>query len=93
MFAGLQNYYSNYVEANAKAAMEKNTAQADGTSEISFDVGLLNFDVLRRKRAFYTGIDLQLKPEYGESKELLDFSGLPDIVPIKPKTGYVSTDF
>ena len=53
----------------------------------------MNFDVLRRKRAFYTGIDIQLKPEFGETKELLGWAQMPDVLPIRPKTGYVQTDY
>ena len=91
MLAALSGYYGDYRANQKKLAAEQLDAElrADGSSPISFQMEKMNFDVLRRKRAFYTGIDIQLKPEFGESKELLGWAQMPDVLPIKPKDGYV----
>jgi hypothetical protein len=40
---------------------------------------------LRRKRAFIKGVDIALEEEKTEKGDLVSFSDLPDILPIKPK--------
>ena len=60
MLAALSGYYSDYRANQKKLAAEQEDAElrAEGSSAISFQMEKMNFDVLRRKRAFYTGIDI-----------------------------------
>ena len=95
MLSALQGYYADYRVKQKKLSAEQEDAQirATGSSQINFKIEKMNFDVLRRKRAFYTGIDIQLKPEFGETKELLGWAQMPDVLPVKPKDGFVSADY
>ena len=49
----------------------------------------INWNNLRRKRAFHKHVNIQIPPEYEDTqnKKLLDFSRLPDIFPLKLKEG------
>ena len=42
----------------------------------------MNFDHLRRKRAFYKNVDIQLLEEK-DKEEIIEFTDLPDILPVK----------
>jgi len=42
----------------------------------------INFDQLRRKRAYYKGVNIQLGEEMDKG-QLVGFSDLPDLLPIK----------
>ena len=48
---------------------------------------------MRRKFAFYTGVDLQAEAEFDESNKLLGFKGVPDVLPIVPKQGMEVVDY
>ena len=45
----------------------------------------INFDHLRRKRAFISGVNIQVEEEKTDKGETLGFDELPDLLPIKPK--------
>ena len=66
-------------DAQAAAAMKKS-----GKKPIAFDITEMNFEHLRRKRAFYNGVNIQLEEEKDKDK-VLDFTDLPDILPVKAK--------
>ena len=45
----------------------------------------INFDHLRRKRAFVKGISIEVEEEKTDKGETIGFDTLPDLLPIKPK--------
>jgi len=63
-----------------------------GTETIAFKYDDIKFDKIRRKRAFYQGVPINLNEEF-EDKELMNFNYDPDILPIKPKEAYTSVDY
>merc|ERR1712060_250683 len=60
-----------------------------GSMCVSYDLFDVNFDHLRRKRAFVKGVDIRIREEMDKEK-LMGFANLPDIVPIKPKNQTLS---
>lgn len=64
-----------------------------GSSIINFELPSLEWKNLRRKRAFYSGVPLVLKSEYEAPDKLLDFNKLPDVLPIKPRIGFVDVNY
>ena len=77
-------YFAGAVEAEsepakAEAALEKSRT---GLTPITFDITEMNFDHLRRKRAFYKNVDIQMLEEK-DKEEIIEFTDLPDILPVK----------
>lgn len=54
---------------------------------MNLDPQTVNFEHIRRKRAYQTGTNIEIKQEYtDETKKVLkDFTDVPDILPIQPK--------
>lgn len=52
----------------------------------------INFDHLRRKRAFIQGVNIQLEEEF-DKEELVGFDNLPDLLPIIPKGNLAKIDY
>jgi len=76
---------SNLVAGNELARVQKELEeQRKGNYAISYEVQDLNFDHLRRKRAFVQGVNIQLEEEKNK-EELIAFDNLPDILPLVPK--------
>ena len=86
MFSGLASYMNNLVGGQSEAATAEKLRESlrIGTMSISYELNDVNFDHLRRKRAFIKGVNLQLSEEY-DKEELLGFGGLPDVLPMKPR--------
>ena len=63
----------------AEAALE---ASRTGLNPISFDITEVNYEHLRRKRAFYKNVDIQLQEEK-DKQEIIEFTDLPDILAVK----------
>ena len=88
MFSGLASYMTNLVAGSELAQVQKNLeAERKGNYAISFEMDKMNFDHLRRKRAFFSGVPIQLQEEMDKGA-LIGFSNLPDILPIKPKQAW-----
>lgn len=86
MFSAFGNYMTNLVAGSELARLEKEAEnQRRGNYAISFEVNDMNFDHLRRKRAFIKGVNIALEEEKTDKGDLLSFSDLPDLLPIKPK--------
>ena len=86
MFSAFGNYMSNLVQGSELARIEKeNEDRRKGNYAISFELSDVNFDHLRRKRAFYRGVNIELEEEKTEKGDLISFSDLPDLLPVKPK--------
>ena len=49
----------------------------------SFDISKINFENLRRKFAFQSGVNFVSAPEYDQKNGLKRFDGIPDVLPIK----------
>ena len=64
-------------------------------SEIDFPLEEINFNNLRRKRAFLSEVSIELPPEFvdAKKKKLLNFKGLPDILPIRPKENFGEVNY
>ena len=94
MFSGFGSYFTTLVGGQSEAAKrEKNLELLRvGTQQISYQLSEVNFDHLRRKRAFIKGINLQLSEEY-DKEVLLGFGDLPDILPLKPHDAFSSLDY
>ena len=58
----------------------------------SFDISKVNFDNLRRKFAFQSGVNFVAVPEHNEKNALKHFNDLPDVLPIKFKREYSITE-
>ena len=85
MFGGLTNIFGNQAaEASIDDAQAAAELKKTGKKPIAFDITELNFEHLRRKRAFYNGVNIQLEEEKDKDK-VLDFTDLPDILPVKAK--------
>ena len=90
MFSGLANYFGG--QANLSQAAQKEEALAkerENAVPIPFELSEVNFDHLRRKRAFYKGVDIQLTQ--AADKEVSGFTDLPDIIPVKAKGSMYGT--
>lgn len=59
---------------------------------MSFEISDINFDHLRRKRAFLKGINIQLDEEF-DKDELVGFNALPDLLPVVPKGNIATLDY
>lgn len=55
-----------------------------GNFSISYEMDDINFDHLRRKRAFFQGVNIELQQEF-DKEQLIGFSDLPDVLPVRPK--------
>jgi diacylglycerol kinase family enzyme len=85
MFTGLGDYFNNLVGAAETEAAKREAAllgERTGAEPINFALGDLNFDHLRRSRAFYKGVDIQMKSDTPET-----FEDLPQILPVKAGGG------
>lgn len=80
------------VQSDEARRQKQLEAMREGSTAIAYDLPLVNFDHLRRKRAFYRGVNIQLSEEF-DKEELVDFSNLPDILPLKPKSGMADLDY
>ena len=49
----------------------------------SFDIKKINFENLRRKFAFQSGVNFVSAPEHDQKNGLKRFDGIPDFLPIK----------
>lgn len=91
MFSGLANYMNALVGGQSEAAKREKALEAlrTGNMDISYDLKEVNFDQLRRKRAFYKGVNIQLLEEMNK-EELIDFTNAPDILPMRPRDKQLS---
>ena len=89
MFAGLGNYFGNLVQSEQSRREKLLESMRIGSMCVSYDLFDVNFDHLRRKRAFVKGVDIRIREEMDKEK-LMGFANLPDIVPIKPKNQTLS---
>ena len=86
MFSGFGNYMSSLVFGTEQARLQAELeAQRTGRYRIAYELDGLNFDHLRRKRAFISGVNIQVEEEKTDKGETLGFDELPDLLPIKPK--------
>ena len=80
------SYLSNLVQGSELSRIQKQLEeQRKGNYSISYDLTDVNFGHLRRKRAFYKGVNIQMGQEMTDKGELISFSDVPDILPMKPK--------
>ena len=63
-----------------------------GSAPVAYDIDDINFDYLRRKRAFIQGVDITLQEEF-DKEQLLGFDSVPDLLPIVPKGNLASIKF
>jgi hypothetical protein len=49
----------------------------------SFDITKINFENLRRKFAFQSGVNFVSAPEHDQKNQLKPFDRIPDVLPIK----------
>lgn len=83
MFSGLGSYLTQLVVGTELAALEtQHEKDRKGSQPISYEKSDLNFNQLRRKRAYYNGVNIQLAEEMDKGV-LLGFSDLPDLLPVK----------
>ena len=82
MFQGLGSYFGGAVQSEAAKAEAELEKDRTGLTSISFDINEINFDHLRKKRAFYKGVNIGLN-EAADKQEVIDFTDLPDILPLK----------
>ena len=69
---------------------KENDDQDTGTPKrINFNIDEITFDSLRKKRAFHSGVNMRLSEEY----KSVDFSELPDVLPIQPKESFFKLDY
>ena len=93
MFSGLASYMSDLVAGSELKRIQKELeAQRRGNYAISYELNDLNFEHLRRKRAFLSGVNLKLDQEF-DKEQLIGFQNLPDIVPIKPNGDIVDMNY
>jgi len=86
MFSAFGNYMSNLVQGSELGRIQAELdEQRKGNYAISFEMSDVNFDHLRRKRAFLSGVNIQLEEEKTDKGDILAFNNLPDLLPIKPK--------
>lgn len=86
MFGAFGNYMQTLVQGSEVGRIEKeNEDRRRGNYAISYEMSDVNFDHLRRKRAFYKGVNIELEEEKTEKGDLVSFSDLPDLLPIRPK--------
>ena len=77
------SYFKNLVVGSELSQLETQHAKdRKGSKLISYDLADINFDQLRRKRAYYKGVNIQLGEEMDKG-QLVGFSDLPDLLPIK----------
>lgn len=55
---------------------------------IDFKMRQLNYQMLKRKSAFRAGLPINAKPEYNYKDEVMNFHGIPDILPVERVTDY-----
>ena len=80
------SYMSNLVQGSELARVQKQLEeQRKGNYSISYDKSDVNFEHLRRKRAFYKGVNIQMEQEMTDKGEVVGFGDVPDILPFKPK--------
>ena len=74
------------MQGSELARIQKNLdEQRKGNYSISYDKSEVNFEHLRRKRAFYQGVNIQMGEEITDKGELIGFANVPDILPLRPK--------
>ena len=84
---------SNMIAGSELANVQKELEeQRKGNYSISYEISDLNFDHLRRKRAFISGVNIQLEEEKNK-EELVGFQDLPDILPLVPKGNMAEMDY
>ena len=102
MFSYLTSTYASYQddlrkkkreEANEKLDLEAKRIQdledpLDGTVPIDFKIRQFNYQTLKRKNAFRRGFSFNSKPEYNDLNKLINFSNVPDIIPIERLTSF-----
>lgn len=67
--------------------------QRKGLYKISYDKSDINFDHLRRNRAFYQGVNIQMNEETTDKGDLIGFSNLPNILPVRPKAEWALVNY
>ena len=86
MFSAFGNYMSNLVQGSELSRIEKELEeQRKGNFAISFEKETINFEHLRRKRAFSSSVNIEMEEEKTDKGDLISFSDLPDLLAIKPK--------
>jgi len=95
MFGALQGYYSTYADTAQQRADEKKAAEArdEGSTIVSFELAAVDWNNLRRKRAFHQGVPMTLKEEWAAPEVLLDFQKVPDVLPLRPRGSLVDCDY
>lgn len=86
------SYFAGFTKSEQAKREEFLNSMRSGTETIAFKYEDIKFDKIRRKRAFYQGVSINLNEEF-EDKELMNFNYDPDILPIKPKEAYTSVDY
>ena len=65
MFSGFANYMTTLVAGSELERVQKQLeAERKGNFSISYEMSDLNFDHLRRKRAFFQGVNIELQQEF-----------------------------
>ena len=86
MFSVLKSYVLGTEQEQLQTQFEKDRK---GSQTIDYRVDDINFDHLRRKRAFIKGKNIQLAEEF-DKEELVGFDNIPDLLPVIPK-GNIAT--
>lgn len=87
------SYFAGFAKSEQQKREEMLNSMRNGTEQIAFKYDDIKFDKIRRKRAFYQGVPINLNEEFEDSKELMNFNYDPDILPIKPKEAFTSCDY
>ena len=86
MFSSISSYMSSLVLGTEQSRLQNELeTQRKGNYRIAYEMENINFEHLRRKRAFVKGINIQVEEEKTDKGQTLGFDTLPDLLPIKPK--------
>ena len=67
-------------------------AERKGSYPVSFELDDLNFDHIRRKRAWLKGVNIKIQEEF-DKEQLVGFDQLPDLLPLMPKGNLATTNY
>ena len=73
MFSAFGNYMSGFMGSELAAIEKLNEEQRKGNYAISFEKTDVNFDHLRRKRAFIQGVNIELEEEKTDKGDTITF--------------------
>ena len=89
MFSALRNLFGGSEQETLQLKFE---AERKGSYPVSFELDDLNFDHIRRKRAWLKGVNIKIQEEF-DKEQLVGFDQLPDLLPLMPKGNLAKTNY